>query len=148
MSIQYAVHARELDLGDGGLHSLPCPSLEHPREPTAHDVLVRFAPNVAVRRVPNGVWMLRCWTEQCSYRTIAEGLGIELPEVRSGVVDLLPYWQRSTTTMRGRLASSSMHRGRSFTPVSRTAAVGRSARVPLLLAIAMTRLGAPSEAPT
>ena len=91
MSIQYAVHARELDLGDGGLHSLPCPSLEHPREPTAHDVLVRFAPNVAVRRVPNGVWMLRCWTEQCSYRTIAEGLGIELPEVRSGVVDLLPY---------------------------------------------------------
>ena len=84
-------HSSETDLGDGSLHCLPCPSPEHEGEPGDYDLLVRYTPNVAVRRAPSGVWLLRCWTGRCSYESIADGLGLELPEVRPGVADLLPH---------------------------------------------------------
>ena len=91
MSTEATFHYDDTDLADGRLHSLPCPSPEHEGEPGDHDVLVRFAANVPVRGAASGVWLLRCWTGLCSYDSIAESLGIDLPRVRSGVAHQLPY---------------------------------------------------------
>ena len=91
MSTEATFHYHDTDLADGRLHSLPCPSPEHEGEPGNHDLLVRFAANVTVTGAASGVWQLRCWTGLCSYDSIAESLGIDLPRVRSGVARLLPY---------------------------------------------------------
>ena len=91
MSTEATFHNHDTDLADGRLHSLPCPSPEHEGEPGNHDLLVRFAANVTVTGAASGVWLLRCWTGLCSYDSIAESLGIDLPRVRSGVARLLPY---------------------------------------------------------
>ena len=91
MSTEATYHNHDMDLADGRLHSLPCPSPEHEGEPGDHDLLVRFAANVTVTGAASGVWQLRCWTGLCAYDSIAESLGIDLPRVRSGVARLLPY---------------------------------------------------------
>ena len=91
MSTESTFQYPDMDLADGRLHSLSCPSPEHEGEPGDHDVLVRFAANVPVRGAASGVWLLRCWTGLCSYDSIAESLGIDLPRVRSGVAHQLPY---------------------------------------------------------
>ena len=91
MSTQPAIYFRDLDLGDGNLRSLPCPSPEHEGKPGDHDILIQYAASVTSRGAPHGVWLLRCWTGQCSQKSIAEGLRIDLPEVRPGLADLLPH---------------------------------------------------------
>ena len=91
MSTESTFHNHDTDLADGRLHSLPCPSPEHEGEPGDHDLLVRFAANVPVRGAASGVWLLRCWTGLCSYDSIAESLGIDLPRVSGSVARLLPY---------------------------------------------------------
>ena len=91
MSTESTFHYDDTDLADGRLHSLPCPSPEHEGEPGNHDLLVRFAANVTVTGAASGVWLLRCWTGLCSYNSIAESLGIDLPRVRSGVAHQLPF---------------------------------------------------------
>ena len=91
MSTESTFHNHDTDLADGRLHSLPCPSPEHEGEPGNHDLLVRFAANVTVTGAASGVWLLRCWTGLCSYDSIAESLGIDLPRVRDSVARLLPY---------------------------------------------------------
>ena len=91
MSTEATFHNHDMDLADGRLHSLPCPSPEHEGEPGDHDLLVRFAANVPVRGAASGVWLLRCWSSLCSYDSIAESLGIDLPRVRGSVARLLPY---------------------------------------------------------
>ena len=62
MSTQSENQGSETNLYDGNLHCLPCPSPENTGDRGDHDRGVRFAPNVATRRVPGGVWILRCWT--------------------------------------------------------------------------------------
>ena len=91
MSTEATYHYDDTDLADGRLHSLPCPSPEHEGEPGDHDLLLQFAANVPVRGAASGVWLLRCWTGLCSYNSIAESLGIDLPRVRSGVAHQLPF---------------------------------------------------------
>ena len=91
MSTESTFHYPDKDLADGRLHSLPCPSREHEGEPDGHDLLCRFAANVAGSGAPSGVWLLRCWSSLCSYDSIAESLGIDLPRVRGSVARLLPY---------------------------------------------------------
>ena len=91
MSTESTFHNHDTDLADGRLHSLPCPSPEHEGEPGNHDLLVRFAASVTVRGAASGVWLLRCWSSLCSYDSIAESLGIDLPRVRGSVARLLPY---------------------------------------------------------
>ena len=91
MSTEATFHYHDTDLTDGRLHSLPCPSPEHEGEPGDHDLLVRFAANVTVTGAASGVWLLRCWTGLCSYNSIAESLGIDLPRVRGSVAHQLPF---------------------------------------------------------
>ena len=50
-----------------------------------------FAASVTVIGAASGVWLLRCWSSLCSYDSIAESLGIDLPRVRGSVARLLPY---------------------------------------------------------
>ena len=91
MSTESTFQYDDTDLADGRLHSLPCPSPEHEGEPGDHDLLVRFAASVTVIGAASGVWLLRCWSSLCSYDSIAESLGIDLPRVRGSVARLLPY---------------------------------------------------------
>ena len=91
MSTESTLHCPDKDLADGRLHSLSCPSREHEGEPGGHDLLVRFAASVTVIGAASGVWLLRCWSSLCSYDSIAESLGIDLPRVRGSVARLLPY---------------------------------------------------------
>ena len=91
MSTEATYHNHDMDLADGRLHSLPCPSPEHEGEPGDHDLLVRFAANVTGTGAASGVWLLRCWTGLCSYDSISDSLGIDLPRVRSGVAHQLPF---------------------------------------------------------
>ena len=61
---------------DGRTHYRPCPAAEHSGD--------RSGKNVTVRLMPDGGVMLRCHSHHCSYQSIAEGFGIELPSRRQG----------------------------------------------------------------
>ena len=149
MSTEATFQYDDTDLADGRLHSLPCPSPEHEGEPGNHDLLVRFAASVTVIGAPSGVWLLRCWSSLCSYDSIAESLGIDLPRVRGSVARLLPYLAAvHDNDEMARPASHSRVHGRSCTPVTRTGAAGRAASIRLNRGIHMEERGGPFRAPT
>ena len=53
---------------DGRPHSIPCPSPTHGGD--------RSGDNCSVHMVTEGEWALFCYSHQCSYASIAEGLGL------------------------------------------------------------------------
>ena len=62
--------------GDGRQHSIKCPAADHPGD--------RSGRNTSVQLMPDGGWMLKCFSHGCSYESIAEGLGLELPKRSRG----------------------------------------------------------------
>ena len=61
---------------DGRQHSIKCPAVNHPGD--------RSGRNTSVQLMPDGGWMLKCFSHGCSYVSIAEGLGLELPKRSMG----------------------------------------------------------------
>ena len=54
---------------DGRYHSIPCPSLEHGGDNDGR--------NLSVRMMSDGGYSLKCWSHGCSYKSIADALGVE-----------------------------------------------------------------------
>ena len=61
---------------DGRLHRIKCPSSEHPGD--------RSGKNAVVQKMPDGGLMLECHSHHCSYSSIADGLGVEIPRRSRG----------------------------------------------------------------
>ena len=72
--------AAHTEYSDGREHRIACPSPKHPGD--------RSGKNAVVQLMPDGGWMLKCWSGGCSYASIAEGLGIELPRRSRGRASL------------------------------------------------------------